>query len=159
MKILLIILLVLQILAGGISFITLLAQSFLLALLFLFLTVLQVTLTVAVIRHCEDLDDLRYELERLRGAVRELQKVAEQEAPESPVQVPVDAPAQVAQNTWVCVKCGTVNKADISRCAHCGAAYSVSVNPTDDPNVKRELSRWVKEGKKRSGLFGKKANS
>ena len=159
MKMLLSILLILQILAGAVSFMALLGQSVLLALLYLFLAVLQVTLTVAVICHIGELEDLRYELSRLRASVRELQKAAERDDPDAPVQYPADSPAETAQNTWVCLKCGTVNKADIARCAHCGAAYSASVNPTDDPTVVRQRSRWIKEGKKRGGLFGRKDNA
>ena len=154
MCVLLVILLVLQTLMGGFCFIVLLGQSVLLALLYLFLAVLQVALTVAVLSHHGQLEEHRYELERLRYAVRELQKVAETETPS---EYPVESPTEMAQNTWECVKCGMVNKGETSRCTHCGAAYSASINPTDDPLQKRELSRWIKDDNKRRGLFRRKS--
>ena len=155
MKVLLYILLVLQILASCTLFLVLIAQSFLLALLYLFIGALQVVLTLAVIGNMDSAEVLHFEVSRLRDAVRELQVAAEKENPEAELAYPAENPAELAQNVWECVKCGTVNKAETTRCAHCGAAYAASVKPTDDPLVKRELSRWVKEDKKRR-FFGRK---
>ncbi|MBQ5840930.1 MAG: zinc finger Ran-binding domain-containing family 2 protein [Clostridia bacterium] len=153
MSILLVILLVMQVVVGSLSFIVLLGQSILIALLYLFLTVLQIALTAAVLSHHGQLEEHRYELERLRYAVRELQKGAETEMPS---EYPAESPAELARNTWECVKCGTVNKAQTTRCTHCGAAYSASINPTDDPAIKREISRWIKDDKKQRRLFKSK---
>ena len=156
LKTLLFILLVVQVIAAGLLFFMLLPKSILLAILYSALAVLQIALTVAVIRHCDEIENLWYEIERLRGAVRQLQKSVE--LPEETA-YSVDAPAETSQNVWECVKCATVNKADTTHCSHCGAAYAVSVNPTDDPTVKRKMSRWIKDGKKRRGLFGRSNNS
>lgn len=155
LKVLLIILLVLQAVAGGWMFISALSQSILYALIFLFITVLQIALTVAVILHCNDLENVWYEIERLRYAVREVQNTT---MTDEEITYSAENPAELARNTWECIKCGTVNKADTTHCDHCGAAYDATVYPTDDPSVKRKMSRWVKENKKRS--FGSnKANS
>ena len=92
----------------------------------------------------------------LRGAVRQLQNVVE---PPEDVVYPIELPTETSQNVWECVKCATVNKAETTHCAHCGSAYAVSVNPTDDPTKKRVMSRWVKDNKKRRGLFDRNTNS
>ncbi|MBQ4333212.1 MAG: zinc finger Ran-binding domain-containing family 2 protein [Clostridia bacterium] len=156
MKVLLIILLILQILAGGFVFFAFLPSSIILALVWLAIAILQIVLTVAVIRHCDEIEDIWDEIYRLRGAVRQLQNVVE---PPEEVVYPIEAPAETSQNVWECVKCTTVNKTDTTRCSHCGAAYVASVNPTDDPTVKRKMSRWIKEGKTRRGLFDRNTNS
>ena len=155
LKVLLVIFLILQVLGNGLVFFAFLPRSIFLALLFLFLAVLQITLTAAVIRHCGELEEIWDEIFRLRGAVRGLQKIVE---PYEETAYPAVSSRELAQNTWECVKCAAVNKADTTRCSHCGAAYAAAVNPTDDPSVKRVLSRWVKEEKKRR-LFGRKPKS
>ena len=149
-----VVLLVLQVFVGSWCFIALLPQSLLTALLYLFFTILQSALTVVVILHCNELEGVWYEIERLRYAVRELQKSAETG---EEIVYSAENPADLAKNTWECIKCGTVNKGGTTHCDHCGAAYLTDVYPTDDTTVKRKMSRWIKEDKKRS-LFGGKSN-
>ena len=156
LKVFLVAFLILQTIVGGLCFFMLLPKSFLLAILYLAVAVLQIALTGAVIRHCGEVDDLWYEVYRLRGAVRQLQKAVE--LPEEAM-YPIESPAESSRNVWECIKCGAVNKSDTTHCSHCGAAYDASVNPTDDPTVKRKVSRWVKDGKKRHGLFSRESNS
>lgn len=151
LKALLIILLVLQIFLGSWCFIALLPQSMLTALLFLFLAVLQTALTFVVIIHCNQQEDIWFEIERLRHAVRELQKSAE--ADKEITYFAVNH-GDLAKSAWECIKCGTVNKEKTTYCIHCGAAYVTGVYPTDDASEKRKMSRWIKEDKKKS-LFGK----
>ena len=154
-KVLLWILLALQAITGGILTIATLPQSLVLSLIWLFVSVLQITLTGVVIYHCSELDDVWFEINRLRLAVRDLQKASETD---DDTVYPVENPGELAKNTWECVKCRTVNKADTTNCSHCGAAYAADVYPTDDPLKKRKMSRWIKEDKKHR-LFGGKANS
>lgn len=156
MKALLIVLLVLQMLVCVFVFFAFLPSSIVLALLYLAIAALQCILTVAVIRHCVEIEDIWDEIYRLRGAVRQLQNVVE---PPEDVVYPIELPTETSQNVWECVKCATVNKAETTHCAHCGSAYAVSVNPTDDPTKKRVMSRWVKDNKKRRGLFDRNTNS
>ena len=155
LKVMLVVLLILQVLSSGIAIMALLPQSVLLAILFLFLAVLQITLTAAVIRHCGEIEDIWDEIFRLRGAVRGLQKTVETDAETVNA---FETSREMAASTWECIKCCAVNKADTTHCSHCGAAYTASVNPTDDPTVKRKMSRWIKDGKKR-GLFDRRSNS
>ena len=154
LRVLLVVLLVLQVLVGSWCFIALLPQSLLTALLYLLITILQVALTVVVILHCNELEGVWYEIERLRYAVRELQKSAEID---EGIVYSAENPADLAKNTWECIKCGTVNKGGTTHCSNCGAAYLTDVYPTDGVTVKRKMSRWIKEDKKRS-LFGGKSN-
>ncbi len=158
-KVLLYILLVLQIIASCVLFLALIAHSLLLALVYLFVGALQVVLTLAVIGNMDSIDVLHYEISRLRSAVRELQAAAEKEHPEAEATYPAENPAELARNTWVCVKCATVNKAETTHCAHCGAAYAASVNPTDDATTQRKRSRWVKDEPKRRWFGKDRANS
>ena len=154
-KVLLWILLVLQAIVGGILAIAILPQSLILSLVCLFIYVLQITLTGVVIYHCSELDDVWFEINRLRLAIRVLQKASDSD---NEMVYLAENSGELAHNTWECVKCCTVNKEDTTNCSHCGAAYSADVYPTDDSSKKRKMSRWIKEDKKRS-LFRSKANS
>ena len=145
LKHLLVSLLALQIFIGSWLTLVALSQSVWLSLLCLLVVLLQTALTYAVIVNFNELEKVWLEIERLRRSIRELQKNVDTD---DEIVYPAENTAELAKNTWECIKCGTVNKADITHCDHCGAAYLSTVYPTDDPSVKRKKSRWIKEKRK-----------
>lgn len=67
-------------------------------------------------RQEEWLRELQEKLHRLE------ESQPESTAPAAPQQTAVPYRAE-ARHPWDCVRCGTVNKAGTTACAHCGAAY------------------------------------
>ena len=141
MKKLLIILLIVQAISSAISFFALLSSSIILAIIQLFIGILVVTLTLAVIINTDDIENLKYELTRLREDFRKQDQSYEfkENAP------PTTHYNDTAKGTWECIKCGTVNKAGTTHCTNCAAEYSSYINPTSNPFVKKKISRWVKK--------------
>ena len=145
MKKLLYILLFLQIISGAYIFFLLIGNSFLLAAISGFSSVLQIALTLSVIRNTDETERLSEETVWLRTKLKELEDVVNPyNSPESAV--PAAYHGEAACGTWECVKCGTVNKAGTDACQNCGAAYSAAINPTINPYAKKKprLSRFVK---------------
>ncbi len=140
MKKLLNILLIVQIISSTISFFALLSSSILLAIIQLFIGILVVTLTLAVIFNTDDIENLKYELTRLREDFRKQDQVYEikENAP------PTTNYNDTAKGTWECMKCGTVNKSGTTHCTNCAAEYSSYINPTTSPFAKKKVSRWIK---------------
>ncbi len=140
MKKLLNTLLIVQIISSAISFFVLLSTSILLAIIQLFIGVLVITLTLAVIFNTDDIENLKYELTRLREDLKK-QKESDNIKENTP---PTANYNDTAKGTWECIKCGTVNKAGTTHCTNCKAEYSPYVNPTANPFAKKKISRWVK---------------
>ena len=145
MKKLLYILLFLQIIGGVFSFFLLIGSDAFTAVLAGFICILQIALTISVIRNTEDIEQLSEETAWLRTKLRKLEnKDNLYTEPESAV--PAAYHGEAARGTWECVKCGTENKAGTDTCQSCGAAYSAEINPTSNPFAKKKprISRFVK---------------
>ena len=145
MKKLLYILLFLQIIGGVFSFFLLIGSDAFTAVLAGFTCILQIALTVSVIRNTEDIEQLSEETAWLRTKLRKLENKDNLYTEPEPA-VPAVYHGEAARGTWECVKCGTVNKAGTDTCQSCGAAYSAEINPTSNPYAKKKprVSRFVK---------------
>lgn len=145
MKKLLYILLFLQIIGGVFSFFLLIGSDAFTAVLAGFTCILQIALTVSVIRNTEDIEQLSEETAWLRTKLRKLENKDNLYTEPEPA-VPAAYHGEAARGTWECVKCGTVNKAGTDACQSCGAAYSAEINPTSNPYAKKKprVSRFVK---------------
>lgn len=145
MKKLLYILLFLQIISGVYLFFLFLGNNAFAAVVAVFISILQMILTLSVIRNTEDIEQLIEETTWLRQKLKRLEEaVNPYNLPESAV--PAAYHGEAARGTWECVKCGTVNKAGTDACQNCGAAYSAAINPTSNPFPKKKprISRFVK---------------
>lgn len=145
MKKLLYILLFLQIISGVYLFFLFLGNNVFAAVVAGFISILQIVLTLSVIRNTDETERLSEETFWLRTKLKELEDVVNPyNSPESAV--PAAYHGEAARGTWECVKCGTVNKAGTDVCQSCGAAYSAEINPTSNPFAKKKprVSRFVK---------------
>ena len=145
MKKLLYILLFLQIISGVYLFFLFLGNNAFAAVVAGFISILQIVLTLSVIRNTDETERLSEETFWLRTKLKELEDVVNPyNSPESAV--PAAYHGEAARGTWKCVKCGTVNKAGTDACQNCGAAYSAEINPTSNPFAKKKprVSRFVK---------------
>ena len=145
MKKLLYILLFLQIISGVYLFFLFLGNNAFAAVVAGFISILQIVLTLSVIRNTDETERLSEETFWLRTKLKELENVVNPyNSPESAV--PAAYHGEAARGTWECVKCGTVNKAGTDICQSCGAAYSAEINPTSNPFAKKKprISRFVK---------------
>ncbi len=145
MKRLLYILLFLQIISGVYLFFLFLGNNAFAAVVAGFISILQIVLTLSVIRNTDETERLSEETFWLRTKLKELEDVVNPyNSPESAV--PAAYHGEAARGTWECVKCGTVNKAGTDACQNCDAAYSAEINPTSNPFAKKKprISRFVK---------------
>ena len=145
MKKLLYILLFLQIISGVYLFFLFLGNNAFAAVVAVFISILQIALTISVIRNTENIEQLNEETTWLRTKLKGLENIVNPyNSPESAV--PAAYHGAAARGTWECVKCGTVNKAGTDACQNCGAAYSAEINPTSNPFAKKKprVSRFVK---------------
>ena len=145
MKKLLYILLFLQIISGVYLFFLFLGNNAFAAVVAGFISILQIVLTLSVIRNTDETERLSEETFWLRTKLKELENVVNPyNSPESAV--PAAYHGEAARGTWECVKCGTVNKAGTDVCQSCGAAYSAEINHTSNPFAKKKprVSRFVK---------------
>ena len=145
MKKLLYILLFLQIISGVYLFFLFLGNNAFAAVVAVFISILQIALTISVIRNTEDIEQLNEETTWLRTKLKGLENIVNPyNSPESAV--PAAYHGEAARGTWECVKCGTVNKVGTDACQNCGAAYSAEINPTSNPFAKKKprISRFVK---------------
>ena len=145
MKKLLYILLFLQIISGVFIFFMLIGSDAFTAVLAGFICILQIVLTLSVIRNTDETERLSEETFWLRTKLKELENVVNPyNSPESAV--PAAYHGEAARGTWECVKCGTVNKSGTDACQSCGAAYSAAINTTSNPLAKKKprISRFVK---------------
>ena len=139
------ILLFLQIISGVYLFFLFLGNNAFAAVVAGFISILQIVLTLSVIRNTDETERLSEETFWLRTKLKELEDVVNPyNSPESAV--PAAYHGEAARGTWECVKCGTVNKAGTDACQNCGAAYSAEINPTSNPFAKKKprISRFVK---------------
>lgn len=145
MKKLLYILLFLQIISGVYLFFLFLGNNAFAAVVAGFTCILQIVLTLSVIRNTDETERLSEETFWLRTKLKELENVVNPYNPSEPAAPTVNHGA-AARGTWECVKCGTVNKAGTDVCQSCGAAYSAEINPTSNPYAKKKprVSRFVK---------------
>ena len=145
MKKLLYILLFLQIISGVFIFFMLIGSNAFAAVVAVFISILQMILTLSVIRNTDETERLSEETIWLRTKLKELEDVVN---PYNSLEsaVPAAYHGEAARGTWECVKCGTVNKAGTDVCQSCGAAYSAEINPTSNPFAKKKprISRFVK---------------
>ena len=148
MKKLLCITLILQGIGVIFGFFSLLASSFLLAVIELFLGILGMIPIFAIIRNMEEIENLDFELYSLK---RDLFLLNEQLNPKNEAEPTYETPevhhGEKAKGSWECIKCNTVNKENTERCINCGATYSSLHNPTSNPAEKKQVSRWIKEKK------------
>lgn len=142
MKKLLYILLAVQLFVAVFEFFTLMSDYFGYALVSAAVNLLSITLTVAVIRNMDEIEELWYSLNRMRHDIKVIDDNIEK--PQDEKSAPSRAGREAARGAWECVKCATVNKTGTDTCSNCGAEYSVWNNPTVSPHAKKKLSRWVK---------------
>lgn len=144
MKKLLTVLLVLQIISVALIFLVTLAVSIFSALVSLIAGILQIVLTYSVIYCLDNIDDLNSTVRLVHNKLFTLNNEL------NPIKIAYQSPpvnvGEKSENSWQCVKCGTVNKEGTSHCENCGTEYSPSVNPTFTPNPKK-ISRFLKEKK------------
>lgn len=144
MRKLLYILLGIKILAMVVCFFMFLSSSVLYAVIFAMLGILDLIPIIAIIFCLDNIESLQdahsslfYKVKRIDDAINGTSVTENAEAPAVKYQ-------ETAKAVWECVKCGTVNKAETTHCANCKAEYSPIINPTDNPKLKKKISRWVK---------------
>lgn len=143
MKKCLFILLIVNILSIAFGFFTILGVSVIYAIIFLSIGILQLVPIIAIISCLDNIEDLQYQNSKLFSKLKKLEEemFGKQNSDEYITAV---AKGDVAKATWECIKCGTVNKPNTSYCSNCKAPYSPFINPTDNPNAKKKISRWIK---------------
>lgn len=134
-------LLVVKILSSTLVFLYLLSSSIIVSIVYGFLSVLEIALVVAVIINTDRIEDLWYNVNRVRSDIKKLYDNIHIE--DNNVVLSVDI-CETARGAWDCVKCGTVNKKNSSVCEHCGASYSSFINPTVNEYQKKKVSKWIK---------------
>lgn len=145
MRKLLIVLLVINIITLCFGFFMILANSLLYALIILGLGILELIPIIALISCIDNIEDLQYDNKYLHEKIRKLEDMINGETvSKEENHIHTNDGEYIASGVWECVKCGTVNKANTSKCSNCNAPYSPSLNPTDNPFIKRKKSRFVK---------------
>ncbi len=142
------ILLLINILTLTYAFFAVLGSSVLYAIIILLLGILELVPIVALISCLDGVEKLKEENAMLSYRLKKLENEILQPDTVSETAYPELIHGDTARAVWECVKCGTVNKEGTSHCSNCKAEYSPFINPTDDPNKKPKLSRWIKEKKK-----------
>ncbi len=141
---LLYIILTVDILALVFSFFMLLSTSVAYAVVFAAVGLLGLVPILVLINHVESIEQLKNDVARLQSEVKRLSDTLNGSSPLKENGAPVLIKNEPSRAVWECVKCGTVNKAGTNLCANCNAEYSPFVNPTDNTDKKKKLSRWVK---------------
>ncbi len=142
MKKLLYLHLVLQIVAAIVNFVALLSSSVFYAVVLTPISLLGVVIPIAILRNMESYENLDSEVFYLRSRVDALEKAINGNSKDTESETPTQRDGDVSFGNWKCIKCGTVNKKGTTRCEGCKAAYSLELNPTQDPNKKKKLNRW-----------------
>ncbi|MBE6808339.1 MAG: hypothetical protein E7524_02595 [Ruminococcaceae bacterium] len=142
MKKLLYILLTINIITLIIAFFMLLGNSFIYAIIFSVLGLLELVPIFALISSIDRIESLEDEVSYLYYKLKKFEE-ENTEIPDS-TSSPITTNPDSAIGTWKCVKCGTVNKANTNHCSNCKASYSPLINPTSNPYEKKKISRWVK---------------
>lgn len=143
MKKWLVILLCINIFTLVLAFFMVLSTSLFYAIILGLLGLLELIPLVALISCLDDIEDLKYEHSKL---IYKLKLLEDENLPKTENDKVFNeyTYTETARAPWECVKCGTVNKAGTQNCSNCKAAYSAFVNPTDNPYVKKKISRWIK---------------
>lgn len=141
MKKLLYILLVIEIILAAVAFFMLLYTSVFAAILLGSLNLLTLVPIIAIIHNMNSIDDLSYDMSKIRYKVKALEDIINKDLPEG--EKPTETFVGGAMGNWECIKCGTVNKEGTNRCENCKAAYSPEYDPTDD--VKEEKGQPLGE--------------
>lgn len=131
--------LVLQIVAAILNFIALMSSSVFYAIVLTPISLLGVVIPIAILKNMENSENLNSEVFYLRSRINALEKAIKGKDED---EAPTEREGDVSFGNWKCVKCGTVNKQGTTRCEGCKAAYSLELNPTQDPNKKKKLNRW-----------------
>ena len=137
MKRLLYILLCLQIISGVYLFFLFLGNNAFAAVVAGFISILQIVLTLSVIRNTDETERLSEETFWLRTKLKELEGVWSIPIIRRSLPYLRHTMAKPPAALWECVKCGTVNKAGTDACQNCDAAYSAEINPTSNPFAKK----------------------
>jgi len=140
------VILILQIIGSIAEFFILLSQSFVLSILLTPISILGIVPTIAIIRNIDAIEELRYDLNKIRYDIKNPDMFSDNDLPKENT-VPSAQHKETARGTWECVKCGTVNKEGTSACYNCKAEYSSFLNPTASPYETKKVSRWIKEKK------------
>lgn len=144
MRKLLYILLGVKILAVAICFFMLISSSILYAVIFASLEILELIPIIAIIFCLDNIESLQDAYNSLFYKVKHMDDDINGTIRKETVEAPSVTHQETARAVWECVKCGTVNKAETTHCANCKAEYSPIINPTDNPSVKKKISRWIK---------------
>ncbi len=144
------VLLAIEIVSLIISFFAIITNSLLLAILIIPFGILGLMPLIALILCMENIEELKADISYLSYRNKKLEDLLNADNTDSAVSKPPTANCgDAAIATWQCVKCQTVNKGGTTYCSNCKAEYSPFINPTDDPNEKKKMSRWIKEKKKK----------
>ena len=142
MKKLLHILVALQIFSAIVNFIGNLSNSVALAVILAAISLVSVVIPIAILRNTESTEDLDAQVFYLRSRINALEKAINSKSTDSDEGATTEREGDVSYGDWKCLKCGTVNKKGTTRCEGCKAAYSLELNPTQDPSKKKKFNRW-----------------
>lgn len=142
MKKLLYVVIVLQIAAAIVNFMAYLSNSIVHAIVLTAVSLISVVIPIAILRNMESCENLDSQVFYLRSRINALEKAINGKGKDADEETPTQRDGDVSFGSWKCIKCGTVNKEGSTRCEGCKAAYSLELNPTQDPNKKKKLNRW-----------------
>lgn len=120
MKKCLIVLVVINVIAGAVSGFALLAENLLLGIVGFAGTALGIVPYIALIHALEEIEDLRASVQLLFGRTRRMET-----AMDTSEELSVAMRSQPAGEMWSCPRCQTVNKVGTASCESCGAAYTI----------------------------------
>ncbi len=147
----LIILIVIEIVGGVVSFLGLLISNWIVALISLPFLALGVIPWLVLLDHMDQIEQLYRQVSLLQTKVHFLEKemLSSEEGDESDLSYvnPNGVSSVSASSRWECVKCGAVNRANTSVCENCGARFSSEQKQI----FSAPLTKWkiMKEKKKR----------
>jgi len=147
----LIVLIVIEIVGGVVSFLGLLISNWIVALISLPFLALGVIPWLVLLDHMDQIEQLYRQVSLLQTKVHFLEKemLSSEEGDESDLSYvnPNGVSSVSASSRWECVKCGAVNRANTSVCENCGARFSSEQKQI----FSAPLTKWkiMKEKKKR----------
>jgi len=147
----LIVLIVIEIVGGVVSFLGLLISNWIVALISLPFLALGVIPWLVLLDHMDQIEQLYRQVSLLQTKVQFLEKemLSSEEGDESDLSYvnPNGVSSVSASSRWECVKCGAVNRANTSVCENCGARFSSEQKQI----FSAPLTKWkiMKEKKKR----------
>ena len=147
----LIVLIVIEIVGGVISFLGLLISNWIVALISLPFLALGVIPWLVLLDHMDQIEQLYRQVSLLQTKIHFLEKemLSSEEGDDSDLSYvnPNGVSSVSASSRWECVKCGAVNRANTSVCENCGARFSSEQKQI----FSAPLTKWkiMKEKKKR----------